>query len=179
MQLRADFLRSCVSLGPSPVVRRALAGAGPEAERAFIAIGTPIGHPRYAAAHTDTRLEEARLLQELPLLPLAPPRHVHVRLAALTTSAQPPAKPLCHLFAWPWGVWRRAYCSCGLLGSPGLCSLHPPPGAGTRTSASAVGCSRGRAGAHPAVALPRVIGGAARARANAARAAGAVVRRGG
>ena len=42
----------------------------PETERVFLALGTPIGHPAYVASHTGTRLrEEARLLQELPLLP--------------------------------------------------------------------------------------------------------------
>ena len=45
-------------------------GDAPAAERGFVALGTPLGHPRFVAAHTDTRLlEEARLLQELPLLP--------------------------------------------------------------------------------------------------------------
>ena len=45
-------------------------GDAPEAERGFVALGTPLGHPRFVAAHTDTRLlDEARLLQELPLLP--------------------------------------------------------------------------------------------------------------
>ena len=45
-------------------------GNAPEAERGFLALGTPIGHPAYVASHTDARLrEEARLLQELPLLP--------------------------------------------------------------------------------------------------------------
>ena len=45
-------------------------GDAPEEERGFVALGTPIGHPTYVAAHTHTRLlEEARLLQELPLLP--------------------------------------------------------------------------------------------------------------
>ena len=45
-------------------------GDAPEEERGFVALGTPIGHPAYVAAHTHTRLlEEARLLQELPLLP--------------------------------------------------------------------------------------------------------------
>ena len=42
-----------------------------------------------------------------------------------------------------------------------------------------VECGCGRPGAHPAVALPRVIGGTVRTRARAARAAGAAVRRGG
>ena len=52
--------------------------------------------------------------------------------------------------------------------------------AGARVAASvALWMSAGAAGRSPAVALPRVIGGTARARANAARAAGAVVRRGG
>ena len=45
-------------------------GNAPEAARGFLALGTPIGHPAYVASHTDARLrEEARLLQELPLLP--------------------------------------------------------------------------------------------------------------
>ena len=45
-------------------------GDAPEAARGFVALGTPIGHPQFVAAHTHTRLlEEARLLQELPLLP--------------------------------------------------------------------------------------------------------------
>ena len=45
-------------------------GNAPEAERGFLALGTPIGHPAYVASHTDARLrEEALLLQELPLLP--------------------------------------------------------------------------------------------------------------
>ena len=45
-------------------------GDAPEAERGFVALGTPLGHPRFLAAHTDTRLlDEARLLQELFLLP--------------------------------------------------------------------------------------------------------------
>ena len=45
-------------------------GDAPEAERGFVALGTPLRHPGFVAAHTDTRLlEEARLLQELPLPP--------------------------------------------------------------------------------------------------------------
>ena len=45
-------------------------GNAPEAARGFLALGTPIGHPAHVASHTDARLrEEARLLQELPLLP--------------------------------------------------------------------------------------------------------------
>ena len=45
-------------------------GNAPEAARKFLALGTPIGHPAYVASHTDARLKaEARLLQELPLLP--------------------------------------------------------------------------------------------------------------
>ena len=45
-------------------------GDAPEAERGFVALGTPLGHPRFVAAHTDTRLlDEVRLLQELPQLP--------------------------------------------------------------------------------------------------------------
>ena len=44
-------------------------GDTPEAERGFVALGTLLGHPRFVAAHTDTRLlDEARLLQELPVL---------------------------------------------------------------------------------------------------------------
>ena len=36
----------------------------------FVALGTPLGHPRFVAAHTDIWLvDEVRLLQELPLLP--------------------------------------------------------------------------------------------------------------
>ena len=61
--------------GPAPPGIAAL-GAGvwhgdaDETERGFVALGTPIGHPLYVAAHTDARsLEEARLLHELPMLP--------------------------------------------------------------------------------------------------------------
>ena len=40
-----------------------------ETERGFVALGTPIGHLRFVAAHTDVRLhEEGRLLHELPML---------------------------------------------------------------------------------------------------------------
>ena len=75
-------------------------GDAPAAERGFVALGTPLGHPRFVAAHTDTRLlEKARLLQELPLLPdlqcawlllamCASPRADHI-LRTLPTS--PPA----------------------------------------------------------------------------------------
>ena len=61
-------------------------GDAPEAERGFVALGTPLGYPRFVAAHTDTwLLEEARL----PLLP-----DLQCAWLLLAMCASPCAKPL-------------------------------------------------------------------------------------
>jgi len=45
-------------------------GDARETERGFVALGIPVGHSRFVAAHTNARLlEEGRLLHELPMLP--------------------------------------------------------------------------------------------------------------
>ena len=83
-------------------------GDAPEAERGFVALGTPLGHPRFVAAHTDTRLlEEARLLQELPLLPDASPRADHIM------RTLPPDPSASYARGHDDAVWR---CLLALLG---------------------------------------------------------------
>ena len=72
---RSSFSCQVVAFGSHfgsapPGIAELGANDAPEAERGFVALGTPLGHPRFVAAQTDTRLlEEALLLQELSLLP--------------------------------------------------------------------------------------------------------------
>ena len=83
-------------------------GDAPAAERGFVALGTPLGHPRFVAAHTDTRLlEGARLLQELPLLPDASPRADHIM------RTLPPDPSASYARGHDDAVWR---CLLALLG---------------------------------------------------------------
>ncbi|OLP74419.1 hypothetical protein AK812_SmicGene46046, partial [Symbiodinium microadriaticum] len=87
-------------------------GDAPEAERGFVALHTPLGHPRFVAAHTDTRLlEEARLLQEL--LP-----DLHCAWLLLAMCASPRSLPASANYARgnDDAVWR---CLLALLGEKG------------------------------------------------------------
>ena len=97
-------------------------GDAPEAERGFVALGTPLGHPQFVAAHTDTRLlDEVRLLQELPLLPdlqcawlllamCASPRADHL------LRTLPPSLSASYARGHDDAVWR---CLLALLGEEG------------------------------------------------------------
>ena len=88
-------------------------GAAPEAERGFVALGTPLGHPRFVAAHTDTRLlDEVRLLQELQcawllLAMCASPRADHL------LRTLPPSLSASYARGHDDAVWR---CLLALLG---------------------------------------------------------------
>ena len=94
-------------------------GDAPEAERGFVALGTPLGHPRYMAAHTDTRLlEEARLLQELPLLPDLQCTWLLLAMCASPCGdhilrTRPTCLPAMHVATYDDAVWR---CLLALLG---------------------------------------------------------------
>ena len=71
-------------------------GDAPEAERGFVALGTPIGHPQFADARL---LEEARLLHELPLLQDLQCTWL-LATACRPPVGHPPARPLLLLCIW-------------------------------------------------------------------------------